>query len=280
MKGLRFFGLLTVAALLGLVPAALAQSQPPPREESLADAARRLRAQKKPAASAERVLTNDNLAAGSLSPVASESAGVAISSGSGAGAGAASEEEEKERGEAEKALKNEKARLEQLKRDLELLQRDYDLARQQFYSNPAYVNDSAGQRRVNGQQAQVDAKKNDIAASEATLKELDAKLKDVEQRLGPKQQAPLTADEQQGQWGDRLRPLQEELAQVEAEIARVRSETAAAGANPAAIPAGSMTASRLQQLEAKRDELRRKVSDVQDEARRTGAPAGWTRPPR
>lgn len=278
MKGLRFYlSTLAAAALLGWASGALAQTQ---QKESLADAARRLRAQKQ-SSSSERVITNDNVAAGAAILAGSEAgeipAGAPIEGSGVAAPRAVSEEEEQERAEAEKAVKEEKARLEQLKRDLELLQRDYDLARQQFYSNPAYANDSAGQRRLNDQLAQVDAKKNEIAASETSLKESEAKLKEVEERLGPKQQAPLTPEEQRGQWAERLRPLREELAQVEAEIARMRAQLPN---SPAASAEGNdFTRNQIRNLDTKRAELQSKISNIQDEARRSGAPAGWTRPP-
>jgi len=276
MKGFRFFALLAAAGLFGLGSAARAQSEEKPKQESLAEAARRLRAQKPPSSTA-RVYTNDNLSAGATPVAAAESGEPSMPAADAGTPRAVSEEEEQERTEAEKAVKEEKARLEQLKRDIDLLQRDYDLARQQFFGNPGYANDDAGQRRLNDQQAQIDGKKNDIAASEASLKELEAKLKEVEERLGPRQQAPLTQDEQRGQWADRLQPLQQELAQVEAEIERMRAQVPS---SPTPSAEGNdFTRNQIRNLEAKRDELRRQISDLQDAARRSGAPAGWTRPP-
>lgn len=277
MKRFFVFAFLAAAALLGWAPGALAQAQ---QKESLADVARRLRAQKQ-SSGAQRVITNDNIAAGAAIVAGSEQGESPLAGGSSGQSGAAapravSEEEEQERAEAEKAVKDEKARLEQLKRDLELLQRDYDLARQQFYSNPAYANDAAGQRRLNDLLAQVDAKKNEITASEANLQEAEAKLKEVEERLGPKQHAPLTPEEQRAQWAERLRPLQQELAQVEAEIQRMRAQLPN---SPAPAEGNDFTRDQIRSLEARRAELQRKISDLQDEARRSGAPAGWTRPP-
>lgn len=280
MKALRSIGLIAVAGLLGLLPAA-AQGQNPPtdkkQEESLADAARRLRAQRQSTAQVKRVWTNDNLSSGLASEAGGMGAGFSASGDAGAPR-TTSDEEEAERAEAEKAVKEEKARLEQLKSDLGLLERDYDLARQQFYSNPDYANDSAGQRRINEQQSQIDAKKTDIATSEAKVKELEQKLEEVNQRLGPKPQTPLTPEQQQSQWGERLRPLQAELAQVESQIQSLRSQISSTpGISPGA--GNDYTRDRITALEAKRDDLRRRIAEIQDEARRTGAPSSWTRPP-
>jgi chromosome segregation ATPase len=278
MKQSRFFlWFLTATVLLMLPPGILAQA---PQKESLAEAARRLREQKQSSGS-PRVITNDHLAAGTpILTSAEPGEGSAASASSGESGTAApravSEEEEKERAEAEQAVRQEKARLEQLKRDLELLERDADLARQQFYSNPAYANDSAGQRRINDQLAQVASKKSELAASEASLKEAEARLKEVEERLGPRQQEPLTPEEQRGQWAERLRPLQQELAQVEAEIQRMRAQLPN---SPAPAEGNDFTRNQIRNLEARRAELQRKISDIQDEARRAGVPAGWTRPP-
>lgn len=297
MRVLRSIGLIAAAGLLGLLPAA-AQGQKPPtdkkQEESLADAARRLRAQRQSAAQVKRVWTNDNLPPErSIAPApessegaeAGESAGAEGATETGAAEGAAapavaggspttSEKDEAERAKAEAAVQEAKGQLGQLQGDLSLLERDYNLAREQFYSNPDYANDAAGQSRLNAQQGQIDAKKTEIAASEARVKELEQELAAVNQRLGPRAQAPTSPS----QWGERLRPLQAELAQVESQIQSLRGQISSTpGISPGA--GNDYTRNQIATLEAKRDDLRRRIGEIQDEARRTGAPPAWTRPP-
>lgn len=287
MKGLRFVTLLTTGLLLGLAPAASAQSAQKPKEETLAEAARRLRAQKKPTTDTSRVLTNDNLSAATIilretPPGATgesvEPAEVGETSPDAAApapvpATATTPQQDAERAAAQRRADDAQARVTQLKGDLTLLERDFDLARQQFYSNPAYANDSAGQRRLDDQQQQMDARKLELAEAEAKLAVAQADLKAVNDRLGPPPQGPATA----GQWAERLRPLQQELAQVDAEIQRMRAQLPN---SPAPSAEGNdFTREQIRNLEARRAELQRKISDIQDEARRSGAPAAWTRPP-
>jgi hypothetical protein len=287
MKGLRFVTLLTAGLLLGLAQAAPAQPAQKPKEETLAEAARRLRAQKKPAADSGKVLTNDNLSAATFilreaPPEATGESGQPAEVGetspdaaalAQAPATATTPQQDTERTAAQQRLDDAQARVTQLKGDLTLLERDFDLARQQFYSNPAYANDSAGQRRLDDQQRQIDTRKLELAEAEAKLAVAQADLKAVNDRLGPPPQGPATA----GQWAERLGPLQQELAQVEAEIQRMRAQLPN---SPAPSAEGNdFTREQIRNLEAKRAELQRKISEIQDEARRSGAPAGWTRPP-
>jgi len=284
MKGLRFLlSTLAAAGLLSWAPGALAQAQ---QKESLADAARRLRTQKKPVDS-NRVLTNDNLSAATIilrdarpatadeseEPVEAAETLPDAAEPAPAPAAAVNPEQEAERAAAQRKADGAQAQVTQLKADLALLERDFDLARQQFYSNPAYANDSAGQRRLDEQQRQIDGKKLEVADAEAKLAIAQAALKAVNDRLGPRPAEPLSAD----QWAARLRPLQQELAQVDAEIARMRAQLPN---SPAASAEGNdFTRNQIRNLEAQRAEIQRKISDIQDEARRSGAPAGWTRPP-
>lgn len=282
MKGLRLVTLLLTGLWLAVAPAAPAQEGPKPRQETLAEAARRLRAQKGPSAGSARVLTNDNLSVAlirrepgtSASESQQEPAEPAAEAATPAATTtpATNPEQEAERAAAQRKADDAQARVTQLKADLGLLERDFDLARQQFYSNPAYANDSAGQRRLDEQQRQIDAKKLEIADAETKLAAAQAELQAVNERLGPPPAQPLSAD----QWAARLRPLQQELAQVEAEIQRMRAQLPN---SPAPAEGNDFTRNQIRNLEARRAELQRKISDIQDEARRSGAPPGWVRPP-
>lgn len=265
---------------------AQSQSQQIPREESLGEAARRIRGQKRMASVTEKVWTNDNLPSGEIglvsrAPNADEFAiavGREDSDISAESRTAPTAEEERVRAAAETAVAEEKARLATLKNDLTLLQRDYDLSRQQFYSNPGYADDEAGQQRLNAQQAQIDAKAAEIAATEARVTALEQELAAVNERLGPRQVTPPTPAELQAQWGARVEPLQRELQAVEAEIARVRAQIPNT-AVPSAAAGSDFTQDQLNRLEGRRADLQRQIVAIQEDARRAGVPAGWTRPP-
>ncbi len=263
---------------------AQSQSQQISRGESLGEAARRIREQRRMASVTEKVWTNDNIPSGEIGlvsrapnadefsiPVGAEQPGGATA------APAPSPEEERARAAAETAVAEEKARLATLKNDLTLLQRDYDLSRQQFYSNPGYADDQAGQQRLNAQQAQIDAKSAEIAATEARVTALEQELAAINERLGPRPVTPPTPAELQAQWAARVEPLQRELQAVEAEIARVRAQIPNT-AVPSSAAGNDFTQDQLNRLEGRRADLQRQIVAIQEDARRAGVPAGWTRP--
>ncbi len=292
MKARVLVGVVAAAGLVW-VPAVAAQSQSQgqsqsqqiSRGESLGEAARRIREERRMASVNEKVWTNDNLPSGEIglvsrAPNADEFA-IPVGAeqpGGAAAAPAPSPEEERARAVAETAVAEEKTRLATLKNDLTLLQRDFDLSRQQFYSNPGYADDQAGQQRLNAQQAQIDAKTAEIAATEARVAALEQELAAINARLGPRRIEPPTPAELQAQWAARVEPLQRELRAVEAEIARVRAQLPST-AVPSAAAGSDFTQDQLNRLEGRRADLQRQIVAIQEDARRAGVPAGWTRPP-
>lgn len=260
------------------------QSQQISRGESLGEAARRMREQRRMTSVTEKVWTNDNIPTGEIglvsrAPNADEFSIPVGAEQPGAAAAAPSPEEERARAAAETAVAEEKARLATLQNDLTLLQRDYDLSRQQFYSNPGYADDEAGQQRLNAQQAQMDAKTAEIAATEARVTALEQELAAINERLGPRPAVTPTPAELQAQWAARIEPLRRELQAVEAEIARVRAQIPST-AVPSGAAGSDFTQDQLNRLEGRRADLQRQIVAIQEDARRAGVPAGWTRPPR
>ncbi len=185
---------------------------------------------------------------------------------------------EDERTQAEAQLQEEKAQLDLANKEFDLTQREGTLFRSQFYSNPNYSSDSKGKGYVTalaGQQAakqeQVEETQRRIAASETQLKALD-------RALGPRPAGPLTPEQQQEAWQARLRPQREELARVEAELASMRADAAArAFALHSETSTGSPPANLVRQLEARQAALRSQIENIEEEARRAGALAGWLR---
>lgn len=266
-----FLGIL--AALVVWVASAVGQDPP------VAEAARRARQQRKQAPPAKRVWTNDDVATlpaiGIRAPLAAEAEGATPEPAGEPGplAGAAPEGREKERAEVQGELKTKKAALDRARQELDLLQREHDLKRQQFYSNPNYSSDSAGRAALDTLQSQIQTKREEGQQLEAQIAALEEKLKALDQELGPPKQAPLTPAEERASWEAKLRPLREELARVEADLARVRSRATP----PAPGSGGNPTTDLILQLESRRTELQRQISDLEDQARRGGVPAGWIR---
>ena len=174
---------LPVVLSAALVPAAaLAQSQD---TQSVAEAARRTRAQKKNSEKTAKVITDETLdvkkgdvqsaTAEQLrvpgSPDAQPAAG-APNAQAVAATGAASEEEK-----ARAALKERVALKEKIKNaesDLDLLQREYALDQDSFYSNTNYAKDSAGKEKLDALKQQISDKQQDLEKLKARLAALPA----------------------------------------------------------------------------------------------------------
>ena len=283
MAVLTRISLLTMVASLTLGGAA-AQSQsstPPKKEETVAEAARRARAdreRKGTVAQPTREFTNDNLPPvrfPGVEPTSTGDASGPATASSGASAAdspdrpAPTAEDEQQRASAEAAVREEKAKLDALRKELELMERETRLNKESFYKKPDFASDSTGAAAIAAQDAAIASKKSDITAAEAKVAEAEEKLRAINDRLGPKPQPALTPEAQRSAWAEKIRPLREELAKVEAELATIASERAALGSS-ASNPPGAFTGDRVQQLERRRAELQRQIGAIEDDARRAG----------
>lgn len=99
-----------------------------------------------------------------------------------------------------------------------------------------------------------------------------------ERPLGPKEQPPLTPEQERTAWQEKLRPLLEELAQVEGVVERMEKEAAARGMTlyPVTV-GGSPTADLLRRLTARASGVQSEISSIEDEARHASIPPGWLR---
>lgn len=271
----RFRFLAVVSALVLSAAGAAAQSSQEKPKESVAEAARRARAERerKPVPQAAREFTNDTLPPARFpGSDASGSGASTIDSGSSAGAASASappsEADEKERSEAEGAAKAEKEKLAKLKGDLDLLERETKLNKAAFYGKPDSAGDKAGAAGIAAQDSAIAAKKTEIAETEAKIKELEEKSKAVNDRLGPRPEEPKTPEQQRDSWAEKMRPLREELAKVDAELASMQQERRAQGSTTE--PPGAFTADRIAQLQRRRGELQQQISAIEEDSRRAG----------
>lgn len=277
--------MLTVVSLaLGLGGEVAAQSQaaqaPAKKEETLAEAARRARAareRKGTVAQPAREFTNDNLPpvrfpGGESTSTGDASAPATPASGAAADSPdrpAPTAEDEQQRASAEAAVREEKAKLDTLRKELELMERETRLNKESFYKKPDFAGDSAGAAAIAAQDAAIASKKSEVTAAEAKVAEAEEKLRAISDRLGPKPQAPQTPEAQRNAWAEKLRPLRDELAKIDAELATIQQERAALGSS-ASNPPGAFTGDRVQQLERRRAELQRQIGDIEDDARRAG----------
>lgn len=185
-------GLLVLLALP--VGVASAQQQQPPQEQadSLADAARRSREQKKEAAKPAKVWDNDTLPSkpgdvsvvGQSAPSSDASgnppAANAPTAGGVAAAGAAksSVKSAKDVKALQASLAAAKDQLQAVKTELDILQRKYNLDSQMYYGKPNYAADTAGAAKLADEKSQIDAKQQDVDAAQKKVDAIEAELKD------------------------------------------------------------------------------------------------------
>jgi hypothetical protein len=172
--------ILLAACLVGM-PGARGQSD---QEQSVADAARKAREQKKTAAKPNTVITNDTLKP--ATPETVQNATAATERMPGADATASSDptaqtanaaQPPKEPTEEEIAKK--KAKIEALKQDIadkakevDLQQRSLVLENESYYSRPDFSKDPDGKAKLDAMQSDLTQKKDQLAQLKAKLKEL------------------------------------------------------------------------------------------------------------
>ena len=186
------FALPVVLAATLLPAAAFAQSQD---TQSVAEAARRARAQKKNTEKPAKVITDETLDVkkgdvqsatavqltmpGSPETPAQPAAGAATAQG-GASGDAASAQASKIPSEDDKgraALKERVALKEKIKdaqSDLDLLQREYQLDQDSFYSSPDYAKNTSGKEKLDAMKQQITNKQQELDQLKVRLAALPA----------------------------------------------------------------------------------------------------------
>jgi hypothetical protein len=175
-------------AMLLIMPAGIAAAQQAQQQqpESLADAARRSREQKKDQAKPARFWDNDSIPTtpGAVSVVGDANASSATapddkaadSSAKGTAAAPGNADAPKNSSAAEAELNAAKEHLKQLTADLDLLTRQNDLDKRTYYGKPDYSKDTDGAENLRLEQNQIDAKKQEVADAQKKVDEAQAKL--------------------------------------------------------------------------------------------------------
>src|ERR1700693_1994211 len=171
------------------------------QQQSLADAARRAREQKKEAPPAKRVYTNDDIPApglaavsvvGSVAPSAgggdtTTAGGAADQTAGSAAAGAKPAEKEKSSSEDEAAWRKKfselRAKIAGDEKEIDIMQRELNLQRQQYYSDPnvamreQYTYPAGSGGDINDTVKKIDDKKKELDALKQQLSELEDDLR-------------------------------------------------------------------------------------------------------
>ncbi len=172
------------------------------RDQSVAEAARKAREQKKKAGKPARVIDEDALkpSPGPTNPPdlqtakASEPAVRGEAPAAPPASEAASTEQKNDQKEDAKRLAADvakaKEKLADLQKQEDLLERQLVLDRETVYSNPDSANDAAGKARLDALQQQITDKLQAVSDAKAHLAELQSKLDQVSPSEAPTQSAP------------------------------------------------------------------------------------------
>jgi hypothetical protein len=156
-----------------LLPAtSFAQSQD---TQSVAEAARRAREQKKTAAKPSKVFTDDDVKP--AAPDAAPASGFPAPAPGGpanppAGAPAAEGSKDPKDQKDSKELADLKEQLKHAQGDLDLMQRELALAQDTYFSNPDFARDTAGKAKLDAQKQQIGDKQEEVARLKARIQEL------------------------------------------------------------------------------------------------------------
>jgi len=178
-------GLLVLLTLpVGVVSA---QQQPQQQTDSIADAARRSREQKKEQAKPAKVWDNDTMprkpggvnVVGQSAPSSTPPAANAQAAGGAPEAGAAksSEKSAKDVKALQASIAAAKEQLQSVKTELDILQRKYNLDSQMYYGKPNYAADANGAAKLADEKSQIDAKQQEVDAAQKKVSQLEEELK-------------------------------------------------------------------------------------------------------
>ncbi|HKW57097.1 MAG TPA: hypothetical protein VJN42_07030 [Candidatus Acidoferrum sp.] len=177
---------------VAILPCAVAAQSQDSQTQSVAEAARKARAQKKPSAKPVPVITDDNLKPPTAEQKAVEAAAEAKAQAQAASANASSPsggvdsiaapDEEKKKKDAA-ALDALKQQIAAATKDLDLLQRQFALDQETFLSSPTHDRDSAGQARL-------DALKQQIADKQQEVDTLKTRASALQELVGTPAPAP------------------------------------------------------------------------------------------
>jgi DNA repair exonuclease SbcCD ATPase subunit len=148
--------------------------------QSVAEAARRAREQKKATAKPVKVITDDDVKpaepgssgatpAPPAAPISSNATDAQAPAETSGPAGPKNEKKSKEIAALKEMLK-------QIQSDLDLLQREQALEQDTYYSNPDYVHDTAGKSILDAIKQQIGDKQQELDQLKAKLAELGANL--------------------------------------------------------------------------------------------------------
>lgn len=165
-----------------------APAAPPSQSESLGDAARRARAEKKDQPRPAKVFTNENLPTdGTVNVVGAKSAPDSNASAGSAAASAPAPESNAQPAQNSAAADQKKAaesaelaeakeKLASIKKDLDIDQRKYSLDQQSYLSNPNHQSDSDGSAALKTEEDDISSKQEAVEVQQKIVDDLQSRV--------------------------------------------------------------------------------------------------------
>lgn len=294
MKRLRLIALL----LAGISVTGLGWAQPSPQGQSLADIARKLKAQQGQSATAGKTYTNDDVAG------ARAADGVTVDTG-GSGSSTAGSDSSAPHGEKyfRAAYSKLMGQKEMDERQLEVLQKKLNQNNIQYYSDPQVALQQQYNRSdIQKNQDEIDKKKKEIADLDQTLSDLQDQLRrdggdpswlqgdpvsiepDVPDQKLPKDATKMTKD----YWQSKFKAARATLAHaeeaqklVEDEVSFLKARQVQEPSADAQTEINGKLADRQAELDkstAVTDKARQNLADLQKAFDDSGAPEEWSAP--
>ena len=166
-------------AALGLILLAFTLGAGTQQQESIAEAARKLREKKKEAPKATKVFTNDNLpTAGKVSVVGTTTAPVKEAGEERTAEGAKPEGEQKGEAYWRGQFAEARAKLRQAEKELDILQREFNLLQVQYYGDPnKALREQFERKEINEQRQKILDKQKEIEQLRQALSNLEDELR-------------------------------------------------------------------------------------------------------
>jgi DNA repair exonuclease SbcCD ATPase subunit len=195
--------------------------------------------------------------------------------------------------QTEEALRQEKQHLERTKKQANLLQRKLDLDTHKVYSSPEYTAQKAGKAELTAEKNHLAKQQNEIQQSEQKIAELEEHLQDLRLLSANKTgeaETPVTRVEEKDEayWRKQFAGMRYKIRTAQSELDILQRELNEGlliyDPNPQKAMRENVTRKNInahrQAIEDKKKEiaeLRKQLSDLEDDLRHAGGDAGWSR---
>jgi hypothetical protein len=197
--------------------------------------------------------------------------------------------------ETKESLRQEREHLERAKNEASLLQRKLDLEKHTVYSNPEYTVQRSGKAKLTAMQNQIAEKQDEIEQTERKIADVEEHLQDLRLNFSNSSKdgesvASVIKVEEKGEayWRKQFAEIHYKIRMAQSELDVLQRELNEAlliyDPNPQKAMRENVTRKNIdshrQAIEDKKKELaelRRQLSDLEDELRHAGGDPGWSR---